>query len=196
MKCSTALHTRLLLYQMMVRSPAKHITFIAFTLKLLAPPKVHTTFQNWPKVQIGLGHPGTDYTSAHLQYLTNSCLSLLLGLLMYKLCSRWLKLEGPNNSIRKCGNFQDCQIEIGSLQASAASSLAAGISDQKLACSGGGGWVLAWLFHRSIFSFAMSCSKRYICGTLPKYHNILYHITKCVHHLMCWTSKWYHFTHW
>ena len=38
--------TRRLLYPMMVRSPAKHITFIAFTLKLVAPPKVHTTFQN------------------------------------------------------------------------------------------------------------------------------------------------------
>ena len=43
--------------QMMVRSAAKHITFIAFTLKLLAPPKVHTTFQNWPKVRISWGNP-------------------------------------------------------------------------------------------------------------------------------------------
>ena len=38
--CATRLH------QMMVRSAAKHITFIAFNLKLPAPPKVHTTFQN------------------------------------------------------------------------------------------------------------------------------------------------------
>ena len=56
MKCLTTLRTRLLLCQMMVRSLAKHITFIAFTLKLLAPPKVHTTFQNWLKVRISWGN--------------------------------------------------------------------------------------------------------------------------------------------